>query len=183
MTFDPVSVDCDASIAEAARLMRDHDIGILPVTREGACVGVITDRDIIVRAIAVGAFVQRVASVATHGAVMLQADDDEDQAAALMSQYDVRRLPVVQDGKVVGIVSVGDIATRAAPWLAGATIKHTGPGDGAEARRGSSDENDGRPRYDEVEIAAARLEAFMRNVTVTFEPREQWNERTPSPTS
>jgi len=127
MTVNPVSVDIDQSIVAAARLMRDHDVGILPVTSNGELVGVVTDRDIVVRAIAAGQFDTPVKAAVTGGIASLAPDDDERQAAVLMSEHDVRRLPVADGGRLVGMVSIGDVAARADPALAGRILRNTGP--------------------------------------------------------
>jgi len=127
MTVNPVSVDIDQSIVAAARLMRDHDVGILPVTSNGELVGVVTDRDIVVRAIAAGQFDTPVKAAVTGGIASLAPDDDERQAAVLMSEHDVRRLPVADGGRLVGMVSIGDVAARADSALAGRILRNTGP--------------------------------------------------------
>ena len=127
MTANPVSVEIDQPIVVAARLMRDHDVGILPVTRKGELVGVVTDRDIVVRAVAAGHFDTPVETAITDGIASLAPDDDERQAAVLMSEHDVRRLPVADGGRLVGMVSLGDVAARADATLAGRILRNTGP--------------------------------------------------------
>jgi CBS domain-containing protein len=112
MTRDPVTVKPDASIAEAAKLMRDRDVGALVVTKNGTVDGIVTDRDITVRAVADGKDPQSatVADVETTSTATLSPDQSVDEAIALIREQNVRRVPVVEDGRVVGIVSIGDLA-------------------------------------------------------------------------
>lgn len=137
MTTSPVSIDLTESITEAARLMKDHDIGLLPVTRDGQLVGVLTDRDIVVRAVAKGRADDAVGSILSEGVVTVSPDDDERSAVSVMSEHDIRRVPVAEQGRLVGMVSVGDIATRADSQLAGTVMKNTGPLDRPVARNGN----------------------------------------------
>ncbi len=138
MTANAVSIEASQPITEAARLMKDHDIGLLPVTSGGALVGVLTDRDIVIRAIADGANEATVGDIVTANPVIVSPSDSEDEAVGLMSRHDVRRLPVAEQGTLVGMVSVGDIATRAGSQLAGTVMKNTGPLDRPVARNGTS---------------------------------------------
>lgn len=126
MTTDLVTVNAQAEIAEAARLMRDADVGVLPVVDGERVRGVITDRDIVVRGIAEGKSAARVGDIMREGLVSLSPDDDEEHAEKLMSDNDVRRLPVLENGKLVGIVSVGDLAQRNQK-RAGKVMEKTGP--------------------------------------------------------
>lgn len=112
MTANPRVIDASDSVLTAARTMRDEDVGALVMTRNGQPEGVVTDRDIVVRAVADEREPDdtSVAEVATRNLVALQATDTVDHAAALMREHAVRRLPVVQNGQVVGMVSLGDLA-------------------------------------------------------------------------
>lgn len=127
MTSDPVTVSSDCSLMEAARIMRAHDVGVLPVINEGEFCGVITDRDIVIKAVAAGRFDDTVGSFISMGVVTVAPDDDVERAAELMSENDVRRLPVCDGGNLVGMLSVGDIATRASKEYAGTVMEQTGP--------------------------------------------------------
>lgn len=149
MTPNAVSIEADRSVGDAARLMKQHDIGLLPVTSGGALVGVVTDRDIVVRALAEGASEARIGDIVSSNPVIVSPADDEDAAVRLMSQHDVRRLPVAEQGTLVGMVSVGDIATRAASQLAGTVMKNTGPLDRPVARNGSGGQPAADPRPSE----------------------------------
>ena len=114
MTGDPRSISVSASVAEAARLMRDEDIGSLPVTDGEALVGMITDRDITIRVVAEAADTQTtpVGDVASRDVISVGPDDDLDEALQLMARHQVRRLTVVEEGRLVGIVAQADIALR-----------------------------------------------------------------------
>lgn len=127
MTRDVVTVEGSAEVAEVARLMRDHDIGVVPVMSGGQMMGVVTDRDLVIRVLADGRTSGAVKDVVSGTPICLAPDDDEDDAQKLMSKHDVRRLPVVDGGKVVGMVSVGDIAVRASDKVAGTVMENTGP--------------------------------------------------------
>jgi CBS domain-containing protein len=112
MTSDPVTVDASATLEEAAKLMADKDIGNVLVVENGDVQGIVTDRDIVVRGIAKGesptdASVREVASTDLEA---LSPDDTVEDAIKKMESKDVRRLPVVDDGKPAGIVSLGDLA-------------------------------------------------------------------------
>jgi CBS domain-containing protein len=102
----------DQSIREAARLMADRDIGALPVADGDRLVGVVTDRDIAVRAVAEGMRPDtKIMEVMSHDVMYCYDDDDLDHVASNMGQLQVRRLPVVtRDKRLVGIVALGDLA-------------------------------------------------------------------------
>jgi CBS domain-containing protein len=113
MTHDPRTVSADSSLTDAARFMRDDDIGAVVVEREGAIAGIVTDRDIVVRAVAAGrdpgaTTVGEVASTGTL--VTLTPDQTVEDARRLMREHDVRRIVVEQGGRTAGILSLGDLA-------------------------------------------------------------------------
>ena len=118
MTEDVVTCTTDASIADVARLMKIEDIGpVLVVDNEtsNTLVGIITDRDIVVKAIAEGQDVRstRVGDVMSKKLVTCRADDDVEVAMKAMAQFQLRRIPVVEENmKLVGIISQADLATR-----------------------------------------------------------------------
>ena len=127
MTTNVVTIGSQAMIIEAARLMRDHDIGLLAVVDAGDLRGVVTDRDLVVRCVAAGMTDGPVASVLSSDVICLGVDDDADDAEKRMSKNNVRRLPVLDGGKLVGMVSVGDLAVRSNEKLAGKVMENTGP--------------------------------------------------------
>ena len=112
MTHDPVTVEKDATLVEAARKMREADTGAVIVTDKGRLAGIVTDRDITVRGIADGRDPKSttVADVATTGVQALSPNQSVDDAIRVIREHDVRRVPVVQDDRPVGIVSIGDLA-------------------------------------------------------------------------
>jgi CBS domain-containing protein len=113
MTPNPRTVSPQDSIQNAARIMRDEDTGVVPVVDNGKPVGVITDRDIVVRAVAEGGQLNRpVRDIVTNELVAATPDMSVSEATELMSAHQVRRLPVVENNRLVGIVSIGDIAVK-----------------------------------------------------------------------
>ena len=112
MTHDPQTVDAGDTLAEAARVMREADVGPVVVLDGGQLVGILTDRDIVVRAVADGRDPQStlVREACSANLVTLSPDQDVEEAARLMREHDVRRLVVVQDSRPVGIVAIGDLA-------------------------------------------------------------------------
>jgi CBS domain-containing protein len=112
MTADPRTVRSDATLQEAAREMKGGDIGAVLVEDNGSVAGILTDRDIVVRAIAEGRdpASTKVADVATRDVKTLTPDSSVEDAIRIVREQNVRRIPVVQDGRPAGIVSIGDLA-------------------------------------------------------------------------
>ena len=112
MTENPRTVSPDQTIQDAAKIMRDEDTGVVPITEGDNLVGVITDRDIAIRAVAEGKAGQTtVREASSQDVVTVDPQQELDEALRLMAQHQVRRLPVVdEDGKLVGIVSQADVA-------------------------------------------------------------------------
>ena len=108
MTPGPIGVDYDQSIGEAARTMRDWGIGAVLVVRDGVLYGLVTDRDLVVRAVAEAKGPDEpVGPLSSPDLIGVDAGADVAVAARLMRDHAVRRLPVLQDGQVTGIVSLG----------------------------------------------------------------------------
>jgi CBS domain-containing protein len=113
MTPNPRTVSPGDPIQNAARIMRDEDTGAVPVVENGRPIGMVTDRDIVVRAVADGAQLNRpVREIVTSGVIAATPDMSTREAAELMSEHQIRRLPVVEDERLVGIVSLGDLAVK-----------------------------------------------------------------------
>jgi len=115
MVQEVVTINPSASLAEAAQLMRQANVGILPVVEEGQVCGVITDRDLVVRAIAVGADLAStpVGECATGDPVVAHPDWKLDQAMEAMARAQIGRLPVIDDDNTLaGIVTLGSLALR-----------------------------------------------------------------------
>src|ERR671936_1783294 len=113
MTSNPCSIDAGKSVAYAAKMMRDEDVGIAPIVEGDRLVGVLTDRDVAVRVVAEGLDPERVkvSEVASRDVVTLDPQQDLDEALRLMARHQVRRLPIVEeDGRLVGIVAQADVA-------------------------------------------------------------------------
>lgn len=112
MTPGVAAVHPDASLVEAAQVMRAQDIGHVLVAMDGQVLGVLTDRDIALRAVADGADPLTVSAhaVCTMNPVVVTPDDAVSAAVSLMREIAVRRLPVVEDGQPVGMVFLGDLA-------------------------------------------------------------------------
>lgn len=112
MTSDPKAIAPDDSIRRAAELMEKFDIGALPVCDEGRLVGIVTDRDITTRATALGSPPDstNVSEVMTETVHCLPANSDVEEAERLMAAARIRRIPVVDGDRLVGILSLGDLA-------------------------------------------------------------------------
>ena len=113
MTENPRTTRPDAPVVEAAKVMRDEDVGLVPVVEGDRLVGTVTDRDIAVRVVAEGRDPQSatVGEIASTELVTVDPQQDLDEALRLMASHQVRRLPVVEeDGRLVGIVSQADVA-------------------------------------------------------------------------
>jgi CBS domain-containing protein len=114
MTPDPVTIPSSASVREAASIMRERNIGDLLVVDTDVLEGIITDRDIVVRAVAAGRDPEQVTvgEVATRAPVTMRADQHAHEAVDKMRRNAVHRLPVLDRGRPVGIVSIGDLAIK-----------------------------------------------------------------------
>ena len=113
MTPGPIGVDYHESIGEAARTMRDWGVGAVLVLSDQSLYGLVTDRDLVVRAVAEARGTNEpVGPLSSGDPIGVDADADAAEAARLMREYAVRRLPVIEDGQVAGLVSVGDLALR-----------------------------------------------------------------------
>jgi CBS domain-containing protein len=117
MTLNPVSMPGTASVQEAARAMRDHDIGDVIVIEHHQVCGIVTDRDIAVRIVAEAQdpATTTLADICSHALLTVTPTDSVEQAMRLMRLHAVRRLPVVEAGEAVGIVSLGDLAIERDP--------------------------------------------------------------------
>jgi CBS domain-containing protein len=113
MTPNPRTVSPDDSIQSAAQIMRDEDTGAIPVVEDGRPIGLVTDRDIVVRAVADGGeFDRPVREIATTNIVAVTPDMSAREANDLMREHQIRRLPVVEGERLVGMVSLGDLAVK-----------------------------------------------------------------------
>ena len=113
MTANPKTVSPDDTVQAAARIMQAEDTGVVPVVERGRVLAMVTDRDIVIRVVAEGgSFSTPVRGVASQDVVIASPEMSTREASELMSQYQVRRLPVVENDQLVGIVSIGDLAVK-----------------------------------------------------------------------
>jgi CBS domain-containing protein len=129
MTINPRTVDVDDAVKDAAVVMRDSDIGDVIVIEDGQVTGILTDRDIVVRAVAEGRDAEStpVSDICTTGIRAIEPDESVDDALRMMREEDIRRLPVVKNGRPVGIVSLGDLAVEREPDSTLADISAAAP--------------------------------------------------------
>ena len=126
MTSDPCTIDADQTVAYAAKMMRDEDVGIAPVVEGERLVGTLTDRDIAVRVVAEGKDPQtlKARDVASTSLITVAPEQDLDEALRLMADHQIRRLPVVEgDGRVVGMLAQADVAEEAKPKKVGELVE------------------------------------------------------------
>ncbi len=114
MTPNPRTVSPNDTIQAAARIMQSEDTGAVPVVDDGRVVAVVTDRDIVVRVVAEGgSFSSPIGNIAMIGSVICASPEmSTREASELMSEHQIRRLPVVENDLLVGIVSIGDLAVK-----------------------------------------------------------------------
>ena len=113
MTPNPSCVGPGDPIQNAARIMRDEDTGAVPVVENGKILGMVTDRDIVIRAVADGAKLDGpVRGIVSSDVVCATPEMSTRDASKLMAEHQVRRLPVVENDRLVGIVSLGDLAVK-----------------------------------------------------------------------
>ena len=112
MTANPTTCEPSTTVVDAARVMASEDVGPVPIVDGGRLVGIVTDRDIVVRVIAEGQDPSSatIGDIASSDLVTVAAETDLEEAERLMAQHQVRRLPVVEGDRLVGIVAQADIA-------------------------------------------------------------------------
>ena len=115
MTNQVAYLSPEDNLVEAAQLMQKHDVGVLPVCQGENVLGIVTDRDIVVRNIAHGQDPKTtpVKNVMTSNVQMVSPDMNLNQAAEMMADNQIRRLPVVENNRIIGMVTLGDLATQA----------------------------------------------------------------------
>jgi CBS domain-containing protein len=113
MTSNPCTIDAEKSVAYAAKMMRDEDVGLAPIVEDDKLIGMLTDRDIAIRVVAEGKDPGqvKVRDVASSQLVTIDPQQDLDEGLRIMAKHQVRRLPVVEeDGQLVGVVAQADVA-------------------------------------------------------------------------
>lgn len=126
MTTPVDLIDATISLAEAARMMRDDDVGALPIGENDRLIGILTDRDIVVRCVGTGGDPRLATARDAMSSSVVYCFDDQpiEEAADIMSKRHVRRLPVInRDKRLVGILSLGDVWSRGAPAIAGEMLE------------------------------------------------------------
>ncbi|MDQ3867252.1 MAG: CBS domain-containing protein [Actinomycetota bacterium] len=115
MTTNPTTCETSSTITDVAKVMKDEDVGPVPVTEGGRLVGIVTDRDIVVRVVAEGRDPSSttVREIVSSDLVTVQPDTNLEEALNLMAERQVRRLPVVEGDQLIGIVAQADIARAA----------------------------------------------------------------------
>lgn len=115
MTRDPLTISPEAPVSAAARLLSRYNMGVLPVSGRGKQLcGVLTDRDIVLRCVAAEKPPEKttVREIMTRRVLSAAPDDNLEDAARRMAQEQVRRLPVTEDGRLVGLLSLGDFSVN-----------------------------------------------------------------------
>lgn len=113
MTPNPKTVSPNDTVQAAAQVMQAEDTGAVPVVQNGQVLAVVTDRDIVVRIVAEGgSFSSPVGNIASKSVVCADPEMSTGEASELMSEHQIRRLPVVENDRLVGIVSIGDLAVK-----------------------------------------------------------------------
>jgi CBS domain-containing protein len=125
MTPSPETVEPGKPAAEAAKLMKKVDAGMIPVVQQGRLFGTITDRDIVVRVVAEGKSPQSttVGEIASVQVVTVTPEQDLTEALELMAKHQVRRLPVVEDGRLIGVLAQADVAREGDERDVGETVE------------------------------------------------------------
>jgi len=115
MSTNPCSIDAGKPVSYAAKMMRDEDVGFAPIVEGDRLVGALTDRDIAVKVVAEGRDPDStlVSEVATSSLITVEPEDDLDKALELMARHQVRRVAVVDGGRLVGVVAQADVAQDA----------------------------------------------------------------------
>lgn len=125
MTTEAEHLGPDATARDAIMVMRDRNVGSVPVVVNGRVQGMVTDRDITLRVVAEDRIARDVylSEIATGNPLTVTPDTDMESAARLMAQHQVRRLPVVDGQQLVGIVSLGDVSVDGDARAAGAALR------------------------------------------------------------
>lgn len=126
MSSNPRTIDADKFVADAAKMMKDEDVGLAPIVEGDKLVGTVTDRDIATRVVAAGKDPEstKVKEIATKDVVTVDPDQDLEEAVRLMAQHQVRRLPVVEEGgRLVGVLAQADVAQDASSEQTGRLVE------------------------------------------------------------
>jgi CBS domain-containing protein len=125
MTPSPRTVQASSPAVEAAKLMQQADAGMIPVVDDDRLMGTVTDRDIVMRVVAAGKDPQSTTAgeIASSDVVTVEPDQDLDEALSLMARHQIRRLPVIEDGRLVGVLAQADVARAGEEHQVGETVE------------------------------------------------------------
>jgi CBS domain-containing protein len=125
MTSNPCSIDADKPVSYAAKMMKDENVGMAPVVEGDRLIGALTDRDIVTRVVAEGKDPNSVTArdVASTQLATVEPEHDLDEALRMMASNQVRRLPVVEDGRLVGVLAQADVAREADDQKTGEVVE------------------------------------------------------------
>jgi CBS domain-containing protein len=177
MTTDVESAELDTTIEQIATMMRDGDVGAIPVLDDGELCGILTDRDIVVRCIAEGNDPSEttVEDILSDNLKTISPNQDTEQAARLMAELQVRRLPVVEKGQLVGMVSIGDLAVKSDTdeGRIGRTLEEVSEGVKASGRDAQRASRSGIPRRDTDNSGQLRQNSNARQNATRQNSRQQ----------
>lgn len=130
MTKDVATATLDSTVEDVATMMKEDDVGSIPVLDDGELAGIVTDRDIVIRCIAEGKDPAEttVEDILTEELHTIEPDADADEAARIMADRQIRRIPVVEEGELIGVVSLGDIAVKEDTDAAGESLQDISEG-------------------------------------------------------
>jgi CBS domain-containing protein len=125
MSSNPCSIDADKPVSYAAKMMKDENVGMAPVVEGERLVGALTDRDIVTRVVAEGKDPDSVTAreAASTQLVTVEPEQDLDEALRMMASNQVRRLPVVEDDRLVGVLAQADVAREADDQKTGEVVE------------------------------------------------------------
>ena len=125
MTPNPTAIEPNTAAREAARILKAENVGALPIIEDGKLVGMVTDRDLAIRVLAEGKDADTpVGEIASKDVVTVDPQQTLEEAARLMAEHQIRRLPVVEeDGRLVGILAQADVAQAGHDALTGEVVQ------------------------------------------------------------
>ena len=144
MTKNVATATLDSSVEDVAIMMKEEDAGAIPVLDDGELAGIVTDRDIVIRCLAEGKDPAEttVEDILTEELHTIEPDADVEEAARMMARRQIRRLPVVDEGELIGVVSLGDIAVKEDTDRAGDSLQDIS--EGVKEERGLKEQQEGR---------------------------------------
>src|SRR5262244_3092815 len=176
MTRDPKTAQLESTLEEIAALMKAEDVGAIPVVDDDReLVGIVTDRDIVIRCVAEGkeASDTTVEDILSEDLTTIEPGADVQQAARLMAEKQIRRLPVVQDGDLIGMVSIGDVSVKHEDdQTAGQTLQKISRGVKQNGRGKKPASGAKRDKRDNRQMGGTRAESAMAR---EFEENENFD--------